>query len=156
MGTKVRNRNLSLNHSKTLPIPTKFYQSSSFYILYRMPIKKTPNESRTKITFREQAPARVATRVGPRARPRGRAGSSSYAVSTQKWGFSPPNPKSDHFPSKSSLYSFTTLSITSYNINLYPRLKTDDQFVILQLNDPIDINKHQIATCIDYIRFITS
>jgi hypothetical protein len=52
MGTKVRNRNLRLNHSKTFPIPTKFYQSSSFYILYRMPIKKTPNESRTKNAFR--------------------------------------------------------------------------------------------------------
>ena len=52
MGTKVRNRNLRLNHSKTFPIPTKFYQSSSFYILYRMPIKKTPNESRMKNAFR--------------------------------------------------------------------------------------------------------
>ena len=56
MGSKVRNRNLSLNHSKTLPNPTKFYQSSSFYIPYRMPIKKTPNESRTKKTFSGTVP----------------------------------------------------------------------------------------------------
>ena len=51
MGTKVRNRNLRLNQSKTFAIPTKFYQSSSFYILYRMPIKKTPNESQMKNAF---------------------------------------------------------------------------------------------------------
>ena len=58
MGTKVRNRNLRLNRSKTFPIPTKFYQSSSFYIPYRMPIKKTPNESRTKNAFRGTVPPR--------------------------------------------------------------------------------------------------
>ena len=64
MGTKVRNRNLRLNHSKTFPIPTKFYQSFSFYILYRMSIKKIPNESRTKNAFRGKVP-----RAGWVARP---------------------------------------------------------------------------------------
>ena len=83
MGTKVRNRNLRLNHSKTFPIPTKFYQSSSFYILYTMPIKKTPNKSRTKTRFGEQSPARISARVGSRCQPRGRAGSSSCAAQTQ-------------------------------------------------------------------------
>ena len=90
MGSKVRNRNLSFNHSKTLPNPTKFYQSSSFYIPYRMPIKKTPNENRTKSTSRGQSPARVSARMGPQAMPRGRANPSSYAVLTQKRGFSNP------------------------------------------------------------------
>ena len=71
MGTKVRNRNLRLNHSKTFPIPTKFYQSSSFYILYRMPIKKTPNESRTKNTFRGTVP-RAGCGAGWVARPAAR------------------------------------------------------------------------------------
>ena len=72
MGTKVRNRKLRLNHSKTFPIPTKFYQSSSFYILYRMPIKKTPNESRTKNAFRGTVP-RAGHGAGWVARPAARA-----------------------------------------------------------------------------------
>ena len=46
MGSRVRNRNLSPNHSKNPPNPTKIYQSSSFYIPYMMSIKKNPNENR--------------------------------------------------------------------------------------------------------------
>ena len=71
MGTKVRNRNLRLNHSKNFPIPTKFYQSSSFYILYRMPIKKTPNKRRTKNAFRGIVP-RAGHGAGWVARPAAR------------------------------------------------------------------------------------
>ena len=148
MGTKVCNRNLRLNHSKTLPIPTKFYQSSSFYILYRMPIKKTPNESRTKNAFREQAPARVAALVRSRGQPRGPAGSSSWAIFTQKRGFSPQNLKSDHFQPKSSLYNFPTLSITSYNINSYLNHKIDDHLIIKHPIDPFDFHMHKLTTCI--------
>ena len=137
MGSKVRNRNLSLNHSKTLPNPTKIYQSSSFYILYRMPIKKTPNESRTKNALREQSPARVAARVGPRAKPRRRPVSYPCAIFTQKRWFSPLNSKSDHFQTKPSLYNIPTTSITSYNINSYHRHKIDDHLVINQPKWPI-------------------
>ena len=129
-GSKVCNRNLSLNHSKNLPNPTKFYQSSSFYIPYRMPIKKTPNESRTKNGFREQFPARVAARVGSRGQPRGRAGSSSCAVFTLKRGFSPQYSKSEHFQPKSCLYNTPTHLITFYNIKPLPKLKIDDQLII--------------------------
>ena len=67
MGTKVRNQNLGLTHSKTFPIPTKFYQSSSFYI----PYKKTPNESRTKNAFRGTVP-RAGLGAGWVARPAAR------------------------------------------------------------------------------------
>ena len=69
MDSKVRNRNLRLNQSKTFSIPTKFYQSSSFYIPYRMPIKKTPNEIRTKNAFSGTGPGagRGAGRVARQA-----------------------------------------------------------------------------------------
>ena len=100
MGSKVRNRNLSLNHSKNPPNPTKFYQSSSFYIPYMMPIKKTPNQNRTKSALRGQSPARMAARVRPRDKPRRRTGASPCAILTKKQGFSPLNSKSDHFQSK--------------------------------------------------------
>ena len=45
MGSKAHNRNLSLNHSKNPPNPTKFYQLSSFDIPHKMPIKKTQTKS---------------------------------------------------------------------------------------------------------------
>ena len=113
---KVRYRNPSLNHSRNPPIPTKFYQSTSFYIPYMMPIKKPPNESRTKNALQGQSPTRVAARMKRRAKPRPRAGSHPCAVLTQKRGFSPLNSKSDHFQSKPSLYNIPTPSITFYNI----------------------------------------
>ena len=130
MGTKVRNRNLRLNHSKTFPISTKFYLSSSFYILYRMPIKKTPNESRTKNACREQSLARVVARVGSRTKPRRRADSYPCATQTQKRGFSPQYSKSDHFPSKPSLYITSTHLVTFYNIKPLQSLIIDDQLII--------------------------
>ena len=113
-----------------------------------MPIKKTPNESRTKNAFSGTVPgagrgtggvARQASRLRRLVSLRG---------FNQKTGFSPQYSKSDNFQPKSSLYNFPTLSITSYNINLYHRLKICDQFVILQLNDPNDTNKYELATCI--------
>ena len=130
MGTKVRNRNLRLNHGKTFPIPTKFYQSSSFYILYRMPIKKTPNESRTKNASRGTV-LRAGFGAGWVARPPAMTRwFVFFAAQTQKRGFSPQNLKSDHFQPKSCLYNFPTPSITSYNINLYQNHKIDDHLII--------------------------
>ena len=139
MGTKVRNRNLRLNHSKTFPIPTKFYQSSSFYIPYGMPIKKTPNESQTTKRDSGNSP-----RNGL-----GRADQNPCAAQTQNRGFSFQYPKSDHFPSKPSLYYFPTPSITSYNINLYQFHKIDDHLIIKHPFDPFDIHMHELATCIN-------
>ena len=83
MGTKIRKRNLCFNHSKTFPTPTKFYQSSSFYIFYRMPIKKTPNESRTKIRFSGTVDYAGKPRVLTRGLP---AGSTSFVLLS---GFDP-------------------------------------------------------------------
>ena len=97
MGTKVRNQNLRLNHSKTFPIPTKFYHSFSFYILYRMPIKKTQTRAERKTRFGEQSPARVARRVGSHGQPRGRTGSSSCAAQTKNGDFHPNTPNSTIF-----------------------------------------------------------
>ena len=116
MGSKVRNLNLSLNHSKNPPNPTKFYQLSSFDIPHKMSIKKTPNQTRTKIIEMEQWPARVAARVEPRAKQHRRPGSSPCAILTQKQEFSPLTSNSYHFQSKTSLYNIPTPSVTSYNI----------------------------------------
>ena len=149
MGTKVRNRNLRLNHSKPFPIPTKFYQSSSFYILYRMPIKKTPNESRTKNAFRGTVP-RTGFGVGWVARPPAR---TCWCVflrgSNTKTRVFTPKPQIDHFQPKSCLYNFLTPSITSYNINLYQFHKIDDHLIIKHPNNPFDIQMHKLATCIN-------
>ena len=84
-----------------------------------MPIKKTPNENRTKSALRGQSPARVMARVGPRDEPRRHADASPCAILTQKRGFSPFNSKSDHFQTKPSLYNILTPLITSYNITQY-------------------------------------
>ena len=148
MDSKVRNRNLCLNHGKTFPIPTKFYQSSSFYILYRMPIKKTPNESRTEKAFRGTV-LRAGFGVGWVARPPARTRWFVFLRgSNPKTGIFIPIPKSDHFPSKPSLYNFPTPSITSYNINLYQNHKIDDHLIIKHPNNPFDIQMHKLATCI--------
>ena len=63
-------------------------------------------------------------------KPRGRAGPSSWAVLTQKRGFSPLNPKSGHSQPKSCLYNTPTHLITFYNIKPLPKLKIDDQLII--------------------------
>ena len=130
MGSKVRNRNLSLHHSKNPQNPTKLYQSSSFYIPHMMSIKKTPKRSRTKSATRGQSPARVAVRVGLRAKPRGRACASPCTILTQNRGFSPLNSKSDYFHTKPSLYNTPTHLVTFYNIKPLHNLMIDDQLII--------------------------
>ena len=134
MDSKVRNRNLCLNQGRTFPIPIKFYQSSSFYIPYRMPMKKTPNESRTEKRVSGNSPPR-----GFRAR-----WFVLFAAQTQKRGFSSQYLKSDHFQPKSCLYNFPTPLITSYNIN-FTSLMT---LIIKYPNNPFDIQMHKLATCI--------
>jgi hypothetical protein len=110
--------------------------------------RKPQTKAERKTRFGEQSSARVSAWVGSRGHPRGRAGSSSCAAQTQKRGFSPQNLKSDHFPSKPSLYNFPTPSITSYNINLYQFHKIDVHFIIKHPNNPFDTNKYKLATCI--------
>ena len=92
---KVRNRTQSLTIVKPFQIPPKFTNHPLFYIPYRMPIKKTPNESRTKNAFREQSSARVAARVGRRP---SRAGAKVQALA-RFW------PKNEGFHPKTRVFT---------------------------------------------------
>ena len=152
MDSKVRNRNLCLNHGKTFPIPIKFYQSSSFYIPYRMPMKKTPNKSRTEKRASGNSPLRGFRRGLGRAASRAGALVRLLRGSNPKTRIFIPIPQIRPFPTKIMFIQLPYPSITSYNIN-FTRLMT---LIIKHPNNPFDIQIHKLASYIDSNRCIVS